>query len=97
MGVCKEAEALEDNSFCSVCGRRLKTARGNGRSFDSLKFQIELAETFSLDISSDDPSTHTLQLCFFCDRVIRPESFGFEEEGSFLFPSPSQPVLVVRP
>ena len=56
---------------CRVCGRRLKTARGDGRSFDCLKFQREIEQTFSIDISSDDPATHPLQFRFSCHGVIR--------------------------
>jgi hypothetical protein len=56
---------------CRVCGKRLKTVRGNGRALDCSKHQVELLETFSVNISSDNISTHPRQFCFSCYGVIR--------------------------
>ena len=72
---------------CRVCGRRLKTARGNGRSFDCLKFHIEIKHTFSIDISSDDPATHPLQFCFSCHGVICRKASALKKGVPFSSPA----------
>ena len=64
-----------------------QTARGNGRSFDCLKFQREIEQTLSIDISSDDPATHPLQFCFSCHGVIRRKALALKK--GFFFSSPA--------
>ena len=72
---------------CRVCGRRLKTARRNGRSFDCLKFQREIEQTLSIDISSDDLATHTLQFCFSCHGVICRKALALKKKVPFSSPA----------
>ena len=56
---------------CRVCGRRLKTFNGKGRSFACTSNSKLLLETFSIDVSQDYSDTHPPEYCFSCQGVIR--------------------------
>jgi len=43
---------------CRVCGRRLKTSTGKGRSFAYTRNSRLLLETFSIDVSPDHSDVH---------------------------------------
>lgn len=56
---------------CRVCGKRLKNAKGVGRSFSCTNNSKLLQEVFKLDVSQDDSEIHPLEYCFACHGVIR--------------------------
>ena len=61
---------------CRVCGRRLKTAKGVGRSFPCSSNSELLLDTFSIDVTQDDTDTHPPVYCFSCQGVIRRKTLA---------------------
>ena len=56
---------------CRVCGKRLRTFQGKGRSFACTSNCKLLLETFAIDVSQDQSDTHPPEYCFGCHGVIR--------------------------
>lgn len=55
---------------CRVCGKRVSKAKGKERSNVCMKYRKELAEVFSIDVSSDCEDIHPLQFCQSCRVAI---------------------------
>ena len=51
---------------CRVCGKRVNKAKGRSRSFLAAEHSQELAEVFSIDVSSDCEDIHPHSFCLSC-------------------------------
>lgn len=61
-----EYHTNELGKACRVCGKRVSKAKGRSRSFLVAQHSQELAEVFSIDVSSDSEDIHPLSFCLPC-------------------------------
>ena len=72
---------------CRVCGRRLRSSKGNGRAFECSKYHQELLKTFSVDITNDNSDIHPPQFCFSCYGVIRRKAAADNKGLPYITPA----------